>query len=49
MASDTWVEMANNMLQRRIHFCAVAIGSVGPAGEQDLFESLIAEASRGHP
>jgi N-acetylneuraminic acid mutarotase len=45
VASNTWIAMAN-MLQRW-HSCgAVTIGSAGPAEEQDLFDSLIAEASR---
>jgi hypothetical protein len=45
VASNTWTAMAN-MLQRRHSRGAVTIGSAGPAEGQDLFDSLIAKASR---
>ena len=45
VASNTWTAVAD-MLEGRIYFSALAIGSAGPAEEQDLFDSLIAEASR---
>jgi N-acetylneuraminic acid mutarotase len=44
VASDTWTAVAN-FSQGRLSCCAVTIGSSGPAEEQDLFDSLIAEAS----
>jgi hypothetical protein len=44
VASNTWV-FVPNMLEVRRYFGAVAIGSAGPAEEQDLFESLIVKAS----
>jgi N-acetylneuraminic acid mutarotase len=44
VASDTWTEVAH-MIHARLRCCAVTIGSSGPAGEQDLFDSLIAKAS----
>jgi hypothetical protein len=36
------------MLEGRRLFDAVTIGFSGPAEEKDLFDSLIAKASRGH-
>jgi hypothetical protein len=48
VVSNTWADVAD-MLGGRHHFCAVAIESVGPAEELDLFDSLIAKASRGRP
>jgi hypothetical protein len=45
-ASNTWTAVAN-MLDGRLLFGAVTIGSSGPAEEQDLFDSLIAKASSG--
>jgi hypothetical protein len=47
VASDTWTAVAN-MLTGRDGFCAITIGSAGPAEEQDLFDSLIAKASNVH-
>jgi hypothetical protein len=44
VTSNTWTSVAD-MLQARLYFCAVTIGSVGPTEEQDLFDSLIAKAS----
>jgi N-acetylneuraminic acid mutarotase len=44
VASDTWTEVVD-MLESRDNFCAVTIGSAGPAVEQDLFDALIAKAS----
>jgi hypothetical protein len=44
-ASDTWYFVAN-MLEGRVFFSAVTIGSASPAEEQDLFDSLIAKAAR---
>jgi hypothetical protein len=43
-ASNTWSAVAN-MLEGRHFSCAVTIRSVGPAEEQDLFDSLIAKAA----
>jgi hypothetical protein len=48
VVSDTWTKVAD-MLEGRDHFCAVTIGSAGPAVEQDLFDSLIAKASNRCP
>jgi hypothetical protein len=42
--NDTWTAMAD-LTHGRIGFGAISIGSAGPAEEQDLFDSLIAEAS----
>jgi N-acetylneuraminic acid mutarotase len=42
-ASNTWTELAP-MVERRTEFCAVTVGSAGPAGDEDLFDSLIATA-----
>jgi hypothetical protein len=44
MATDTWTAVAD-MLEGRSSFGAVTIESAGPVEEQDLFDSLIAEAS----
>jgi hypothetical protein len=46
VANNTWtaVIMAD-MLEGRSCFSAVTIQSVGPVGEQDLFDSLIAKAN----
>jgi N-acetylneuraminic acid mutarotase len=43
VATDTWTVMAN-MLEGRVKFCAVTIGSADPAEDSDLFDSLIAKA-----
>jgi N-acetylneuraminic acid mutarotase len=43
-ATDTWTAVAD-MLEGRAYFRAVTIRSTGPAEEQDLFDSLIAQAS----
>ena len=45
VASNTWTAVAD-MLEGRLFFGAVTIGSTGPAEEQNLFDSLIAKASR---
>jgi hypothetical protein len=45
-AGNTWTAVAD-MLDGRLLFGAVTIGSAGPAEEQDLFDSLIAKASSG--
>jgi N-acetylneuraminic acid mutarotase len=45
VASDSWTAVAN-MLHRREEFAAVTIGSAGLAEKQDLFDALIAKASR---
>jgi hypothetical protein len=45
VATDTWTAMAD-LPHGRMGFGAVSIGSAGPAEEQDLFDSLIAQASR---
>jgi hypothetical protein len=45
VATDTWTAVAN-MLEGRLNFGAVTIGSAEPAEEQDLFDSLIAKAAR---
>jgi hypothetical protein len=45
VATDTWTAVAN-MLEGRVHFCAVTIGSADSAEEQGLFDSLIAKAAR---
>jgi hypothetical protein len=47
VASNMWTAVAD-MLHARNSCGAVTIGSTGPAEEQDLFDSLIAKASR-HP
>jgi hypothetical protein len=44
VATNTWTTVAD-MLERRSHFCAVTIGTMGPTEEQDLFDALIAKAS----
>jgi hypothetical protein len=46
VASNTWTAVAD-LLEEEENFliCAVTIGAVGPAEEQDLFDSLIAKAS----
>jgi hypothetical protein len=44
-ALDAWTAVAN-MLEGRNSFGAVTIRSMGPAEEQDLFDSLIAKAIR---
>jgi hypothetical protein len=43
VATDTWTAIAD-LLQGRRSFGAIGIESVGAAEEQDLFDSLIAEA-----
>jgi hypothetical protein len=48
VASNTWLAVAT-MLEGRRNCGAVAIGSTGPAEEQDLFDSLIDKASRECP
>jgi hypothetical protein len=48
VASNTWTAVAD-MLEGRDCFSAVTIGSAGPVVEQDLFDSLIAKASRECP
>jgi hypothetical protein len=45
VASNTWRLMAN-MLEGRRFFGAVNTGSACPAEEQDLFDSLIAKATK---
>jgi kelch-like protein 10 len=45
VASDTWISVAN-MREGRQCSCAETIGLAGPAEEQDLFDALIAKASR---
>jgi hypothetical protein len=45
VTADAWTEVAD-MLLGRSHFRAVTIGAVGAAEEQDLFDSLIAQAAR---
>ena len=45
VTADAWTEV-RSMLEGRSHFGAVTIGSVGAAEEQDLFDSLIAQATR---
>jgi hypothetical protein len=47
-ATNTWTAVAN-MLEGRTSFGAVTVGSAGSAEEQDLFDSLIAQASRRQP
>jgi hypothetical protein len=44
VVNNTWTAVAD-MLQARSYPCAVTIESTVPAEEQDLFDSLIAEAS----
>jgi N-acetylneuraminic acid mutarotase len=44
-ASNTWI-VVGNMLESRRHVSAVTIGSEGPTEEQDLFDALIAKASK---
>jgi N-acetylneuraminic acid mutarotase len=41
--TDTWTAVAD-MLEGRVSFCAVTIGSADSAEDQDLFDSLIAKA-----
>jgi hypothetical protein len=48
VASDTWTAVAD-MLEGRDGFRAVVLGCAGPTEELDLFDSLIAKASSGHP
>jgi N-acetylneuraminic acid mutarotase len=48
MASNTWTIMSN-MHELRGFFGAVTIGSVGSVEQEDIFDSLIAKASRGPP
>jgi hypothetical protein len=45
VSSNTWAFVDDMIEGQRFFFCAVSIGSAGPAEEQDLFDSLIAEAS----
>jgi hypothetical protein len=47
VASNTWTAMAD-LPQGRMACDAISIESVGPTEEQDLFDSLIAQASRLH-
>jgi hypothetical protein len=47
VVNNTWTAVAD-MLQDRSCFGAVIIGSTVPFEEQDLFDSLIAEASKRH-
>jgi N-acetylneuraminic acid mutarotase len=46
--NDSWTRVAN-IAWNRSHFAVATIVSAGPAEEQDLFDSLIAKASNGHP
>jgi hypothetical protein len=48
VTADAWTEEVD-MLEERCHFRAVTIGAVGAAEEQDLFDSLIAQAARRNP
>jgi hypothetical protein len=48
VTADAWTEV-EDMLEERCHFRAVTIGAVGAAEEQDLFDSLIAQAARRNP
>jgi N-acetylneuraminic acid mutarotase len=43
VTTDTWAMVAG-MLESRSAFCAVAVGHVDPAEEQDLFDSLMIKA-----
>jgi N-acetylneuraminic acid mutarotase len=43
VAMDTWTKLGN-LLEGRLGFCSVTIGSVGSAEEEDLFDRLIATA-----
>jgi hypothetical protein len=43
VVTDTWTAVAD-MLEGRLNFCAVTIGSADPAEVQDLFDSLIDKA-----
>jgi hypothetical protein len=45
VATDTWAA-ASFLLEGREMCCAVTIDSAGPLEEQDLFDSLIAKATR---
>jgi hypothetical protein len=45
IATDTWTEVTD-MLTGRLYCSAVKIASVGPTGEQDLFDALIDKATR---
>jgi hypothetical protein len=49
VASNTWTAAVSDMLEGRTQFNAVIIESAGPVEEQDLFDSLIAKASRMRP
>jgi hypothetical protein len=42
---DTWTAHVD-ILEERNQFGAVTVGSTGPVGEQDLFDSLIAKVSK---
>jgi hypothetical protein len=44
VTTDTWTTMVD-LPHGRMGFGAVSIGATGPAAEQDLFDSLIAQAS----
>jgi hypothetical protein len=44
VASNTWEAVAN-MLEGRVYFHAVTIGTAGPTEEQNLFDSIIAKVS----
>jgi hypothetical protein len=49
VAMGTWMS-TGNLLEGRVGFCAVTIGSVGPAEEEDIFDKLITTATiRAHP
>jgi hypothetical protein len=48
VVSNTW-RCVVDMLEGRKFFGVVTIGSAGPAGEQNLFDSLIVKACRQHP
>jgi hypothetical protein len=48
IATNTWTAVVD-MLEGRSFFGAVTIGSTSPAEEQNLFESLLAKASRRQP
>jgi hypothetical protein len=45
VATDAWTAVAD-MLEDRIGFGSVTIGSAAPAEEQDLLDLLIAKAAR---
>jgi hypothetical protein len=45
VTTNAWIDVGH-MLEGRDHFVAVTVGSAGAAEEQDLFDSLIAKASK---